>query len=496
MVACEVGLVDVMRHCLSNGTFAQITAMDNEGNNALFLAYKNSQMKCMKELLGNDKNINDFLLIRQTTGNSHTTLVHEICDEEIERPDVVELFVTHSTMINTVDSNGRTALMLCTGKGNLETLKVLIKHGASLDLIQVQGFVQDLPYHSRGDARNTSLLIAAKKKHRECVLALIEGGADIYHINNKGESLLLLAASAGWTMCVKLCLNLYKLRNEPSFGDSMCEALMLAIKNHHETCALEIISQGANIGLVNAEGQNPMMMAAKSGLVNVVKMCVNQAAFADLHRKDKHGRNALMLALLHGHYDCAREIPKPEDSTLITGNDWPLVLQSAVSENKIDLLQILVCKGFVINRDIDTRDLLGTCADRGDVDMLKALVSLGADVNLPFRHTSPLLFRAAKRGNEKFVLELIFLGADTSFVNHIGQTLLMIAAKCGLHRIVKLCLEKGTESYINRFDETQRNAVMYACENHQTACLEDILKSGKCSPDSVVTNGYCTTCII
>ena len=128
--------------------------------------------------------------------------------------------------------------------------------------------------------------------------------------------------------------------------------------------------------------------------------------------------------------------------------------------------------------------------------MLKALVSLGADVNLPFRHTSPLLFRAAERGNEKFVLELIFLGADTSFVNHIGQTLLMIAAKCGLHRIVKLCLEKGTESYINRFDETQRNAVMYACENHQTACLEDILKSGKCSPDSVVTNGYCTTCII
>ena len=53
----------------------------------------------------------------------------------------------------------------------------------------------------------------------------------------------------------------------------MCEALMLAIKNHHETCALEIISQGANIGFVNAEGQNPMMMAAKGGLVKVSK-CV------------------------------------------------------------------------------------------------------------------------------------------------------------------------------------------------------------------------------
>ena len=46
-----------------------------------------------------------------------------------------------------------------------------------------------------------------------------------------------------------------------------------------------------------------------------------------------------------------------------------------------------------------------------------------------------------------------------------------------------MCLEKGTESYINRFDETQRNAVMYACENHQTACLEEILKSGKCNPE-------------
>ena len=347
MAACEVGLVDIVRHCLSHGNFAQITAMDNEENNALFLAYKNSQMKCMKELLSNDRSMNDVLLIRKATGNSHTNFVHEICDEEIERPDIVERFVTHSTMINTVDAYGRTPLMLCAGKGNLETLKVLIKHGASLDLVQVQ--VQDLSFYSRGDARDTSLLIAAKKKHRECVLALIEGGADIYHINNKGESLLLLAASAGWTMCVKLCLNLYKLRNEPSFGDSMCEALMLAIKNHHETCALEIISQGANIGLVNAEGQNPMMMAAKCGLVNVVKMCLNQAAFADLHRKDKDGRNALMLALLHGHYDCAREIPKPEDSTLITGNDWPLVLQSAVSESQIDLLQILVCKGFVIN---------------------------------------------------------------------------------------------------------------------------------------------------
>ena len=104
-----------------------------------------------------------------------------------------------------------------------------------------------------------------------------------------------------------------------------------------------------------------------------------------------------------------------------------------------------------------------------------------------------MFFRAAKRGNEKFVLELISLGADISVANHIGQTLLMIAAECGLHRIVKLCLEKGTESYINRFDETQRNAAMYACENHQTACLEEILKSGKCNPNSVEESGCCVS---
>ena len=115
----------------------------------------------------------------------------------------------------------------------------------------------------------------------------------------------------------------------------------------------------------------------------------------------------------------------------------------------------------------------------GCKDVVQVLLSLGADTDVFERSCD--WWEIVNERNEHCVRELLCHGASIRQTNEKGQTLLMTATEKGLHGIVKICLEKGSESYANMVDVNGKNAVEYACENLKTACLEELLKNEKCS---------------
>ena len=502
MVACEQGLLDTVKYCLAHGSFSQITDPDIEGYNALYHAYKSNQIKCMKELLerGSQSGWNNDLMVHKTT-QSLETLLHLTFRNEIERPDIMELLISYTNVVDSVDKNGCTPLMLCAQHGFLESSKVLLKNGASVNIVQSPNILDKRQLSATAvaerillsgldpTARDTALLMAAKAKCQELTLELIDNGADIWYVNKYGNSLLDVACSNGLIKVVKKVLSRNQsggrfekeIDNDIRMED-LCKALHAAIRGKHEECALLIIGHGADVWYTDGtNGKNALMLAAESDLPNVVKICVSKGSSDQFNRRDNSGNVASILAIQTANYHCAREIPKCE--TLTPGDietlNWRL--HDSLKEKNHDEIEVLVSHGASVNSQFYGQTPLIDCLQNGHLENLKILIGLGADVNATSDIWKSPLFAAVNRGHEKCALELISHGADIAGKNTQDQTVLMLAAQKGLLNLVKKCLEECSESHVNMVDRQGKNAVAYACERRQTACLEEILMNPKCS---------------
>ena len=449
MVACEQGLLHTVRHCLAQGSFGQVTACDSEGKTALFYAYKGSQVKCIKELLLDSKILSKSdILICGDRSLCKDNLLHLMCKDDIERPDIVQLLISHSNVIDIEDSDGCTPLMICAQKGKLETLKVLISHGASIDAIHCNT--------NRTAQWSTALQMAAEAKHEECVLELIRCGADICYVNKVGTLLLNLASEQGLVRTVRICLEKAK---DADGGVGKCseitkKALLASIEHRHELTAIEIMKCCPVTLDTEVAGQNVMMLAVRRGLDKLVQTIYEKCS----------GTN---------------DSSPPSESVL---ND--LLLASVLGNNKT-LVKLFISKGASLNCQHYRQNLLVTCVEKpGGAEILKILLSSGADANsVDVDRNSSVLIRAVEKGNKECVSELLSHGADITATNNWGQTLLMLAAKEGMLNIVKTCLDQCDKSYVNLVDNSGNNAVMHAIKNHQLGCLERILKSEKCLLD-------------
>lgn len=92
--------------------------------------------------------------------------------------DMVSLFEYDVTAVIDIrdGSNGNTALIWATEKGNFEIVKLLMSRDPNLDAVNNKG--------------ETALMIASFKGFIEIVQALIDGGADLNKLNKNGASAL------------------------------------------------------------------------------------------------------------------------------------------------------------------------------------------------------------------------------------------------------------------------------------------------------------------
>ena len=481
MVACEKGLSETVEHCLARGNFLQITAMDKSARTAL--SYSSGQIRCMKQLIGTgDTKMNDSLILGKTFPYLGESFLHSVCNRNIERPDIVELLVSHSSIIDRFNCDGKTALMLCAVNGSLESLKVLIKYKASLNLTQRahRPEEQDCGYDEGlySGRRYTAIMMAAEGRHEECVLELMKAGSDIWHVNNSGTSLLILAAENGLTKALGKCLDIGKSKwigkgtESELYRDMLNRALHEAIDGKREKCALMIIEHGVDVWYTNKESQNAFMLASGKGLVNVVKaiVCTENS---NMKRKNKDGKCALSIALKSHSNDCVLEILNIE---ILGEKIVKEMFQQAIQEGHSEDIRYFVAAGPSVDAVNARWYKLCTCVglcSQSENDLDRFIEK--------WKKESAVL--AAMACGQDFVNGLISEGYSVNHVNEQGKTLLMIAAERGFLDTVKICLERGSPEFVNMTDNIDQNAIVYACLNKRSTSLEEILKNKKTSLD-------------
>lgn len=183
-----------------------------------------------------------------------------------------------------------TPFMYAAGRGDLDTVKVLLKFKGKLNETVDQAFdaavrgtscevVEELlkagaNVHQLDQWGRTPLMLAVERANPKVVETLLKAGANPNHVNKDGETPLLVAAK--WTK-----------------GRETTEALL---------------KKGARLDCVDKNGNTPLIIATRNKRREVVEALLK--AGADAYHANKQGRTALMEAVLEHDVDTVLNLLK------------------------------------------------------------------------------------------------------------------------------------------------------------------------------------------
>lgn len=177
----------------------------------------------------------------------------------------------------------------------------------------------------------------------------------------------------------------------------------------------------------------PLTTACANGNMEIVKLLLDKGA--DVNLEEKKGWNPIVYAVVNQRVDVVKLLLESGANT--HGKNMGLQKGAGYNSN-VALLKALIENGADVNAIVDNYTPLMEAAHRGCVDVVKLLVSSGADVNLKNAFGYTALMVAAGSGNREIVKVILDSGADIDIKNRRGETAGIIAYSNGRHDVVKI----------------------------------------------------------
>ncbi len=366
---------------------------------------------------------------------------------------------------NANDADGVPVLRKAAQVGSVPICEALLKKGARVD--------------GTGKFWTTPLLSAVALKHPNVVKLLLAHKAKAQVSDPLLGSPINAAAKTGQVEVAKLLLdNGAKAGNEPA---NVSYPLASAVKHEYVQVVDLLLSRGAPVNEVaDEDGETPLMLAAETGNVEIVKLLLHRGAQAGA--KDKAGhtvldhakgekRDAILDALKQAGakeaeptaLDAVRQddvrllralLDKGADPNLKDSQGKTALFYAMDSFDATDLVQALLDKGANPNaRDAAGETPIGL-AKASKVAMVQILLDAGAYAP-EFEFVD-----AVTAGNTATVTQMLDAGVSANSSGLGGQTALILASSVPHLDIAKLLLERGAD--LKARDGQGKTALNYA----------------------------------
>ena len=221
----------------------------------------------------------------------------------------------------------------------------------------------------------TELMMAALEADIPKARQLIDAGADVDETDNSQSTPLMWAVHSGDVDTVNFFIS--QGANVRAKAYQGATAAINAISGKHEAIAIVLIDAGADANGRGNSSRNFLETAAESGMVGVVEALI---------------RNGTDLAAY-----------------------GPSALLYAVSRGRKDVVSVLLDAGVDVNSKVarSQNSVLHSASATGDLDLVKLLLSRGAEVSQSSVHRSPL-YPAVARGHTAIAEFLMNNGATVS----------------------------------------------------------------------------------
>lgn len=213
------------------------------------------------------------------------------------------------------------------------------------------------------------------------------------------------------------------------------------------TILLQVAAHASNVG---DDGEAPLHLAAALGQDRIVTVLLRQGADADTF--DGNGRTPLHLAIERGHLCTVKAILAANPDTSIrykVACRGYSVLDLAAREGNVDVLRALLQHGVDVNRLTDGYTSLHVAALNNHVGAIDVLIEAGADLEVEDDDDCTPFLDAVLNHCHEAALALFRHGANIEARDFRGETPLHIAARQagreGVTAIVNLLLTCGSD---------------------------------------------------
>ena len=412
--------------------------------------------------------------------------------------------------VNAAQVDGMTALHWAVYHDDADTARLLVRSGAEVDVKNRYGV--------------PPLSLAATNGNAGIVELLLHAGGDASASRRGGETVLMTAARTGTVEAVEALLargadpNARELREQT--------ALMWAAAEGHAPVVRALIKAGADVDASLRSGFTPLFFAVRGGHIDVARTLLeaevdvngvlervkdgpDRAVNNATYRPVDEGMSPLLLAVRNGHFELAVELmktgadpndqrtgftplhtmswvrkpdasdrgdPSPIGSGTLTGLEFVRALVALGADVNLRLGQGKRAPHTASSLEMEGATAFLMAADRADTALMQQLLELGADPFLPNAELSTPLMAAAglgtaapdeEAGTEDDALlatgMLLDLGADIDAVDDNGDTAMHGAAYGNFPAVVGLLAASGADSDVwKRKNEAGRTPLFIA----------------------------------
>ncbi|MBU0479567.1 MAG: ankyrin repeat domain-containing protein [Proteobacteria bacterium] len=370
--------------------------------------------------------------------------------------DAVKILLARKVAIHTRDEKGRTAVQLAEMRGHQGVVRLLLRHGAVLE--------------KKAEDRHRSPVILAEDLQTPPAVKKI-ASKDI--LPTKGWSTLMVVC---WRGNIKVVEALLAQGVELDWQDEEGHtALSRAAWQGHDKIVALLLSAGAKTEIRQRNGMTALSWAAQEGALATVRLLIQYGAVVNLRHED--GNSPLFAAVAGKHPQTAAALLAAGAKANIKNKDGLTPLLLAVREGQAETVQALLQSGADVNTSgPGEQTALWFAAENGNSEIIKMLVTGKADVDLADIDGQTPLFMAAAEGWSDVVQELLRAGASVSKASKLGNTPLMAAAMNGHHQVVKLLVGEYPDVDLkNLHGDT---ALMLAVAAGHVATAEALLAAG------------------
>ena len=257
--------------------------------------------------------------------------------------------------------------------------------------------------------------------------------------------------------------------------------LVEAVKAGDKTAALTLLKQKADVNAPEPDGTTALQWAVRQDDLELTERLLR--AGADVKAANRYGITPLYLASLNGNAVIIEKLIKAGADANAAATEGETALMTAARSGRVEAAKVLIASGAVVDAREQWRGqtALMWAAAEGHAGMIRELAAHGADVNarsatqkwerqvtaeprekwLPAGGLTPLLF-ASREGCVECVKALASLGADVNATDQDGISPVLSAIINGHFDTAGALLDKGADP--NLADATGRTPLYAAVD--------------------------------